>query len=391
MTPAEAGSEAGRSLFITVEEEQAGERLDRYLTSLFPEFTRSRLQKLIAAGAVEVRAASELCADGDAPKPGAWDPEACPALDGPDQTAGRTDAALSSTGERASAAGDRIADQAAADADRAAGDGPFSGTARRIKPGLALRTGDRVLVKLPPDEAPEIAAEDIPLDILYEDEDLLVVNKPKGMVVHPAPGHASGTLVNAVLYHCGSSLSGINGILRPGIVHRIDRDTTGSLIICKNDKAHRAIAAQLAEHSLTRVYHALVLGRMQAEQGTVEKPIGRSRTDRKRMAVVPEGEGKRAVTHYQVISYYPQDDITYLACRLETGRTHQIRVHLSSIGHPVLGDTVYGGEKKGRFAKLSGQCLHAKTLCFTHPRTGERIDTDAPLPAYFTELLDKLR
>ena len=260
-----------------------------------------------------------------------------------------------------------------------------------VKASRVLKIGEEIAVTLPEASSMEAQPEDIPLDILYEDEDVLVVNKPKGMVVHPAAGHAEGTLVNAVLHHCGDSLSGINGVMRPGIVHRIDKDTTGSLLICKNDMAHNALAAQLKSHSMERVYHAIVTGIIEEDEGTVDAPIGRSTRNRKKMAVMTasdlaKGRGKDAVTHYRVLQLFPENKMTYIACRLETGRTHQIRVHLAHIGHPLLGDGVYG-----KAAKLEGQCLHAKELSFTHPRTGERIHVDAPLPSYFTTLLDNLR
>lgn len=256
---------------------------------------------------------------------------------------------------------------------------------RPCKSNYRLRVDDEVTFQIPEAVEPAIEAEDIPLSILYEDEDVLVVNKPKGMVVHPAPGHYSGTLVNAVLYHCKGQLSGINGVLRPGIVHRIDRDTTGSLMICKNDFAHQAIAAQLKEHSMNRNYRAIVHGVLKEDEGTVNAPIGRDERDRKRMAV-NEKNGKEAVTHYRVLERFRE--YTYIECRLETGRTHQIRVHMTSIGHPLLGDEVYG-QKKSAF-HLEGQTLHAYTLGFVHPKTGEYMETVAPLPAYFTHLLEIL-
>ncbi len=232
---------------------------------------------------------------------------------------------------------------------------------------------------------PDILPEDIPLDILYEDKDVIVVNKPKDMVVHPAPGHYSGTLVNALLYHC-NDLSGINGVLRPGIVHRIDKDTTGALIACKNDKAHESLAAQLKEHSIEREYRAIVTGNIKEDTGTVNAPLGRDRKDRKRMAVDPLS-GRNAVTHFEVIERF--DKYTYIKCRLETGRTHQIRVHMAYIGHPVLGDEVYSRTRSG--FSLNGQTLHAGLLGFSHPTSGERITVTAPLPDYFTELLNTLR
>lgn len=255
-----------------------------------------------------------------------------------------------------------------------------------VKSSYRVQTDDEVRFTLPESAEPDIAAENIPLDILYEDSDVIVVNKPKGMVVHPAAGHYSGTLVNALMYHCGAELSGINGVLRPGIVHRIDRDTTGSLIACKNDRAHRAIAAQLREHSVNRVYQAVCYGVLQEDEGTIDKPIGRHPTDRKRMAVVERG-GKRAVTHYRVLKRF--EKYTYLECRLETGRTHQIRVHMASIGHPLLGDEVYAQGRSCPF-RLEGQTLHAGTLGFVHPTTGKYIEVQAPLPEYFRHLLDIL-
>ena len=255
-----------------------------------------------------------------------------------------------------------------------------------VKPSYRVDAGDEIVFEVPDASVPDIEPEDIPLDIIYEDEDMIVVNKPKGMVVHPAPGHYSGTLVNAVMYHCRGQLSGINGVMRPGIVHRIDRDTTGSVMICKNDDAHRSIAAQLEAHTINRLYHAIVWNNITDDEGTVTGAIGRDPSDRKKMAVVDDGHGKSAVTHYRVLKRFGQ--FTYVECRLETGRTHQIRVHMSHIGHPLLGDTVYGGSS-GRFC-LEGQCLHAKTLGFIHPRTGEYIETDAPLPEYYRHLLDIL-
>ena len=239
---------------------------------------------------------------------------------------------------------------------------------------------------LPEPEELNVDPENIPLDILYEDDDLLVVNKPKGMVVHPAAGHSSGTLVNAVLYHCRGNLSGINGVLRPGIVHRIDKDTTGSVIVCKNDAAHQALAVQFADHTITRRYRAIVHGVLTDDEGIIDAPIGRDNADRKKMAV-NQVNGKRAVTHYTVLKRFER--FTYIECRLETGRTHQIRVHMASIGHPLLGDSVYG-PKKCPFPKLEGQTLHAMILGFVHPRTGEYIETSAPLPEYFQRLLDLL-
>lgn len=259
---------------------------------------------------------------------------------------------------------------------------------KTVKSSYQVKTDDEIIFCLPPSQEPNIEAENIPLDILYEDKSVIVVNKPKGMVVHPAAGHYSGTLVNALMYHCGTELSGINGIMRPGIVHRIDMDTTGSLIICKNDKAHQCIAAQLKEHSINRRYHAICYGVLKEDEGTINKPIGRHPTDRKKMAVNERnGIGKEAVTHFKVLQRFK--DYTYIECRLETGRTHQIRVHMASIGHPLLGDDVYSGGRKCPF-KLQGQTLHAKILGFVHPETGEYVEADAPLPEYFVDLLNKL-
>ena len=249
-----------------------------------------------------------------------------------------------------------------------------------------VKVDDIVRFTIPESVEPEIKAENIPLDIIYEDADFLIVNKPKNMVVHPAPGHYEGTLVNAIMYHCKEDLSGINGVMRPGIVHRIDKDTTGSLIICKNDEAHNDISAQLKEHSITRKYRAIVHGCLKDDEGIIDAPIGRHPTDRKKMAI-NERNGKRAVTHYKVLERFQK--YTYIECQLETGRTHQIRVHMASIGHPLLGDEVYCGIKSP--FSLEGQCLHAKTIGFMHPRTHEYVEFDAPLPKYFEELLKKLK
>ncbi len=256
-----------------------------------------------------------------------------------------------------------------------------------VKPNYRVKCGDDVRLELPPATEPDILPEEMPLDILYEDEDVLVVNKPKGMVVHPAAGHPTGTLVNGIMAHCKGNLSGINGIMRPGIVHRIDKDTTGSVIICKNDAAHSHIAAQLKDHSVVRHYHAICYGVLEEDERTVCAPIGRHPTDRKKMAV-NEKNGKHAVTHIRVLKRF--HGYTYVECRLETGRTHQIRVHMASIGHPLLGDTVYAPGRTSPY-KLEGQCLHAKVLGFRHPRTGEYIGTDAPLPEYFVHLLEVLK
>ena len=256
-----------------------------------------------------------------------------------------------------------------------------------VKANYRLSLGDRVEIDLPEAKEPDIKPEDIPLDILYEDKDIIIVNKPKQMVVHPAPGHYSQTLVNALMYHCGFELSGINGTMRPGIVHRIDMDTTGSLVACKNDMAHQSLSKQIKEHSIRRIYVAIVHGNIKEEDGTVNAPIGRHPTERKKMSIHSRN-GREAITHYQVLERF--GNYTYIQCELETGRTHQIRVHMASLGHPLLGDMVYG-PKKCPFPHLQGQTLHARTLGIIHPRTGEYLEVNAPLPAYFIELLDKLR
>ena len=256
---------------------------------------------------------------------------------------------------------------------------------RSVKTGYQLSCGDEVCVNIPEPKELDVEPQKMELDIVYEDEDVILINKPKGMVVHPAPGHTKDTLVNGLLYHCQGNLSGINGVARPGIVHRIDRDTTGILIVCKNDMAHNSIAAQLKEHSITRRYRALVHGNIKEDKGTVEGPIGRHPVDRKKMAI-NERNGKPAVTHYQVLKRF--GNYTYIECVLETGRTHQIRVHMASIGHPLVGDEVYGPAKCP--FKLEGQCLHAMVLGFVHPRTGEYMEYSAELPGYFQELLGKL-
>ena len=297
----------------TVEESQSGMRLDKFLTEIYPDQTRSFLQKLVKSGEIKVNG-----------KP-------------------------------------------------------------LIKAGFVVEGGDQVSASIPTPQAVEIEAENIPLDILYEDADVLIVNKPKGMVVHPSAGHYSGTLVNAIMYHCADSLSGINGEIRPGIVHRIDMDTTGALIICKNDAAHVDIAEQIKEHTVTRRYRGIVCGVVKEDEGTIEGAIGRHPTQRKKMAI-NEKNGKPAITHYKVLQRFAK--YTYMEFRLETGRTHQIRVHMASIGHPLLGDEVYSNRKSP--FKLQGQTLHAKTLGFIHPTTGEYLEIDAPLPEYFEHLLTVL-
>ena len=256
---------------------------------------------------------------------------------------------------------------------------------RTAKKSDRPQEGDTLQVDIPEAKPLKVEAQDIPLQVVYEDEDVIVVDKPRGMVVHPAPGHEDGTLVNALMAHCGESLSGINGVLRPGIVHRIDKDTSGLVIAAKNDAAHRALAEQLKDHTLSRTYETVVCGNMREDSGTVDAPIGRHPVDRKRRAVTSRGS-KRAVTHWSVLARYP--GYTHLCCRLETGRTHQIRVHMAYIGHPILGDTVYGHKKPE--LGLTGQCLHARELQFIHPSTGELVKVECPLPEYFTRVLEKL-
>ncbi len=255
-----------------------------------------------------------------------------------------------------------------------------------VKSNYKVNTGDRISLTLPEIREPEIVPEDIPLDIIYEDKDIILINKPKGMVVHPAAGHYSGTLVNGLMSHCRSELSGINGVMRPGIVHRIDMDTTGVLIVCKNDMAHNSISEQLKDHSITRRYAAIVHGVLKDDEGTINAPIGRHPIDRKKMSI-NEKNGRNAITHYRVLERFRQ--YTYIECQLETGRTHQIRVHMASTGHPLLGDSVYGPAKCP--FRLNGQTLHAGVLGIIHPRTGEYMEFTAPLPDYFEELLRKLR
>ena len=257
---------------------------------------------------------------------------------------------------------------------------------KAMKPGGRIQADDKILMTVPPLQELSVLPEEMDLDILYEDEDVILINKPKDMVVHPCPGRYSGTLVNGLLAHCQDNLSGINGVLRPGIVHRIDKDTTGVLVVCKTDLAHRSLAEQLKEHSITRKYEAIVYNNIPEEEGTVDAPIGRNPSDRKKMAVEYKN-GKRAVTHYRVIDHL-NHQFNHIECQLETGRTHQIRVHMASIGHPLLGDEIYG-PRNGRKG-LEGQCLHARVLGFVHPRTGEYMEFEAPLPEYFKELLRKL-
>ncbi len=290
------------------------------------------------------------------------------------------------TGERIDALLPRVADSLTrSGAQKLLDAGAVLVNGSPVKKNHRVSAGDRIAVTLPePAELP-LAAQDIPLDVVYEDADVIVVNKPKGMVVHPAPGHPDGTLVNALLRHCGDSLSGIGGEKRPGIVHRIDKDTSGLLIAAKNDLAHQRLAAQLADHSMFRIYDAVVYGRFREDSGTVDAPIGRHPTDRKRMAVLPRG-GRSAVTHWEVVARYR--GFTHVRCRLETGRTHQIRVHMESVGHPIVGDLVYGRKKAEK--GLSGQCLHARELEFTHPRSGERMRLSCPLPDYFVQFLSRL-
>lgn len=257
---------------------------------------------------------------------------------------------------------------------------------KAAKSNYKVNTGDQIELSVPEAIEPEITAEEMNLDIVYEDRDIILINKPKGMVVHPAAGHYSGTLVNGLMAHCRDDLSGINGVMRPGIVHRIDMDTTGVLIVCKNDMAHNSIAEQLKEHSITRKYYAIVHGILKEDDGTVNAPIGRHPVDRKKMSV-NDKNGRDAVTHYHVLERFRQ--FTYVECQLETGRTHQIRVHMASIGHPLLGDSVYGPAKSP--FRLNGQTLHAGVLGIIHPRSKEYMEFQAPLPEYFEELLKKLR
>lgn len=295
-----------------VTSEQDGERLDKLLSMIYPDFSRSFFQKLIKENSIKVNEKIQ-------------------------------------------------------------------------KANYKVQTDDMISILIPDAVETSIEPENIPLDILYEDDDVLVVNKPKGMVVHPSAGHYSGTLVNAIMYHCKDSLSGINGEIRPGIVHRIDMDTTGSLIVCKNDESHVAIAEQIKEHSCNRIYVGIVCGNIKEDEGTIDAPIGRHPVDRKKMAI-NEKNGKPAVTHYKVLKRF--EKYTYMQFKLETGRTHQIRVHMASIGHPLLGDELYS--KNCPFKHLQGQTLHARTIGFIHPRTKEYMEFSAPLPKYFEDLLQKL-
>ena len=266
-------------------------------------------------------------------------------------------------------------------------EGHVSVNMKPVKSNYKVSEEDEIELVLPENIEPEIVAEDIPLDIVYEDDDIIIINKPKNMVVHPAPGHYTGTIVNGLMYHCKDRLSGINGVLRPGIVHRIDKDTTGIIVACKNDKAHASLSEQLKEHSIKRRYRAIVHGVIQEEEGTVDAAIARHPNDRKKMTI-DNVKGRRAVTHYRVLQRFK--DFTYIECQLETGRTHQIRVHMKSINHPVLGDEVYGPARCPY--KLEGQCLHAMVLGFIHPSTGEYVvfSSNPEVPEYFSELLKKL-
>ena len=289
-------------------------------------------------------------------------------------------------GERADALVSRlIPDLTRSAAQRLLEEGAVTLEGRPVKKNYKTAPGDVLQVELPDPQPVEVLPQDIPLDVVYEDGDVIVVNKPVGLVVHPAPGHPDGTLVNALLYHCGDSLSGINGQLRPGIVHRIDRDTSGLIIAAKNDRSHLALAAQLQDHTLARTYEAVAVGGLKEDAGTVDAPIGRHPVDRKRMAVDWKN-GRRAVTHYTVLGRYP--GYTHVECRLETGRTHQIRVHMAHLGHPLLGDTVYGAKKP--WPGLAGQCLHARKLRFLHPSTGQPVELECPLPDWFRQVLRQI-
>lgn len=294
---------------------------------------------------------------------------------------------IDKSGERADAALARLCPELSRSAaQKLLEEGLVTRNGKPVKKNEKLNEGDQLEFELPQAEEVDIQPEDIPLDIVYEDEDVLVINKPKGLVVHPAAGHWSGTLVNALMFHCKDRLSGINGQLRPGIVHRIDMDTSGLLIVAKNDFAHQSLAEQLQDHSLSRTYVCIVVGGMKEDSGTIDAPIGRHPTDRKKMAVT-EKNSKNAVTHWEVLERF--DRYTLLQCKLETGRTHQIRVHLSWRNHPILGDMIYGSKKPE--LGQSSQCLHAKELTFRHPRTGETVTVSCPLPDYFEDVLKKLR
>lgn len=294
----------------------------------------------------------------------------------PDQAGARLDAFLASA----------LPELTRSAAQRLIAEGYVTVDGKAPAKSMKLAGGEQVAVTLPEPEEAQALPEDIPLDVVYEDDDVIVINKPVGMVVHPAPGHSGGTLVNALLHHCGDSLSGIGGELRPGIVHRIDRDTSGLIIAAKNDFAHQALSLQLQDHSLCRTYEAVVIGNLREDRGTVDAPIGRCPSDRKKMAVVRQG-GKNAVTHWEVLERFP--GYTYVRCRLETGRTHQIRVHMAYMGHPLYGDTVYGAKKPA--PGMTGQCLHAVGLTFRHPRTGETVSLSCPLNGEFQAFLRKLR
>lgn len=301
--------------FLIVSKEDENERVDKFLATRFPDFTRSFIQKAIKNGQIK--------------------------LNGKD-----------------------------------------------FKSNYKLKLDDKIEINIEDPIELEIEPEDIPLDILYEDDDVLIVNKPKNMVVHPSAGHFSHTLVNAIMFHCKDSLSGINGIIRPGIVHRIDMNTTGSLIICKNDVSHTKIAEQIKEHSVNRIYVGLVYGRLANDEGTVEGPIGRNPSDRKKMAINYKN-GKPAITHYKVLERFKE--YTFVKFKLETGRTHQIRVHMASIGHPLVGDDIYSNNKKCKFKHLEGQCLHARTIGFIHPTLNQYVEFQAPIPEYLDKLLNTLR
>lgn len=281
---------------------------------------------------------------------------------------------------------DRMPEQSRSYLQKLIKDGNITVNQNIVKPNYKVQVNDFVHVSLPEPEEPDIVPENIPLDILYEDDAILIINKPKGMVVHPSAGHYTGTVVNAVMYHCNGNLSGINGVMRPGIVHRIDMDTTGAIVICKTDRAHQILADQLKEHSISRKYRAIVYGNFKEDTGTITGDIGRHPIDRKKMAIV-QRNGKPAVTHYRVLERF--GSYTYIECQLETGRTHQIRVHMASNGHPLLGDELYGPSKCPY--KLQGQCLHAMILGFIHPVSGKYVEFEAPLPDYFTHLLQNLR